>query len=465
MRIVLIICRILVGSLFVVSGLIKSNDVMGFMYKLEEYFEPGALNLEWLMPVALPLAIFIVIGEVLLGVALLVGALPKLTSTLTLIMMLFFTWLTYYTDTCDPNGTVMVENAQGVVEEIANQCVLECGCFGNAIPLTPRESFYKDLFLLIFVIPIFIGAWMGRVRLNTTKEAIFIYTFSILITSLFAMMMLDWMFPVIFLTLCLIIAGVIQKRITGKKQEWLMAAGVLVIAGFFQYSTLYHLPMKDYRPYAVGESIRENMKDADELNENLAPGEEPYQAPEYATEYTFVNVKTKEDTVVMSNDWLEIQGTEWFKNTYEIAENGYDGASVLVKDGYNPLIQDFEVMDYQGDDYTYEIVGNEGYTFLHISKDLNTAHTCPQEALNALAKKAEANGHAFYALTSASYEEAEEYRHEYQAAYPFLVCDQTELKIVVRSNPGLILIHDGVVLGKWAASDIPAYEDLNELIK
>lgn len=465
MRIVLIICRILVGSLFVVSGLIKSNDVMGFMYKLEEYFEPGALNLEWLMPVALPLAIFIVIGEVLLGVALLVGALPKLTTTLTLIMMLFFTWLTYYTDNCDPNGTVMVENAQGVMEEIANQCVLECGCFGNAIPLTPRESFYKDLFLLIFVIPIFIGAWMGRVRLNTTKEAIFVYTFSILITSLFAMMMLDWMFPVIFLTLCLIVSGVIQKRITGKKQEWLMAAGVLVIAGFFQYSTLYHLPMKDYRPYAIGESIRENMKDADELNESLALGEEPYQAPEYATEYTFVNVKTKEDTVVMSNDWLEIQGTEWFKNTYEIAENGYDGASVLVKDGYNPLIQDFEVMDYEGEDYTYEIVGNEGYTFLHISKDLNTAHTCPQEALNELAKKAEANGHAFYALTSASYEEAEEYRHEYQAAYPFLVCDQTELKIVVRSNPGLILIHDGVVLGKWAASDIPAYEDMNELIK
>lgn len=465
MRIVLIICRILVGSLFVVSGLIKSNDVLGFMYKLEEYFEPGALNLEWLMPVALPLAIFIVVGEVLLGVALLVGALPKLTSTLTLIMMLFFTWLTYYTDTCDPNGTVMVENAQGVMEEISNQCVLECGCFGNAIPLTPRESFYKDLFLLIFVIPIFIGAWMGRIRLNTTKEAVFIYTFSILITALFAMMMLDWIFPVLFLTLCLIVAGVIQKRITGKKQEWLMAAGVLVIAGFFQYSTLYHLPMKDYRPYAIGESIRENMKDAEELNENLAPGEEPYQAPEYATKYTFVNVNTKEDTVVMSNDWLEIQGTEWFKNTYEIAENGYDGASVLVKDGYNPLIQDFEVMDYQGDDYTYEIVGNEGYTFLHISKDLNTAHTCPQEALNELAKNAEANGHAFYALTSASYEEAEEYRHEYQAAYPFLVCDQTELKIVVRSNPGLILIYDGVVIGKWAASDIPAYEDLNELIK
>ena len=85
------VCRVLVGALFVVSGLIKINDALGFMYKLEEYFEPGALNLEaghrgpelgiwrpW---------------QVLLGVALLVEALPRLTTALTLVLMLFFTWL------------------------------------------------------------------------------------------------------------------------------------------------------------------------------------------------------------------------------------------------------------------------------------------------------------------------------------------------------------------------------------
>ena len=69
MRLIVTISRIIVGSLFIVSGLIKSNDAMGFMYKLEEYFEPGALNLEFLTPWALELAVFIVIGEILLGVA------------------------------------------------------------------------------------------------------------------------------------------------------------------------------------------------------------------------------------------------------------------------------------------------------------------------------------------------------------------------------------------------------------
>ena len=104
MKLLVDICRTVVGALFVVSGLIKSNDSLGFMYKLEEYFEPGALNLDFLIPYALEIAVFVCVGEILLGVALLVGALPKLVSVLTTGMMLFFTWLTWYTAICDPFG-------------------------------------------------------------------------------------------------------------------------------------------------------------------------------------------------------------------------------------------------------------------------------------------------------------------------------------------------------------------------
>ena len=131
--------RMLVGSLFVVSGLIKANDALGFMYKLEEYFEPGAMNLEFLTPWALELAVFVCIAEVLLGIAILMGALPRLTAVLTMVMMVFFTWLTWYTATCDPQGTKEIVDATGATIEIPNQCVLECGCFGNAIPLTASE--------------------------------------------------------------------------------------------------------------------------------------------------------------------------------------------------------------------------------------------------------------------------------------------------------------------------------------
>ena len=123
---IITLCRTVVGALFVVSGLIKSNDAFGFMYKLEEYFEPGALNMEYLTPYALEIAVFVCLGEILLGVALLVGAVPRLVSVLTTGMMLFFTWLTWYTATCDPFGFKEIYGANGEVITIANQCVLEC---------------------------------------------------------------------------------------------------------------------------------------------------------------------------------------------------------------------------------------------------------------------------------------------------------------------------------------------------
>ncbi|HIN42076.1 MAG TPA: DoxX family membrane protein, partial [Flavobacteriales bacterium] len=259
--------RTLVGSLFVVSGLIKSNDALGFMYKLEEYFEPGALNLEAWTPYALEIAVFVCIAEVLLGVALLVGALPKLTTVLTMVMMVFFTWLTWYTATCDPFGMKMVTagDGSGTLIEIANQCVLECGCFGNAIPLTAYQSFLKDLFLLIFVIPITIAAFRNKIQLNDSRTATIIYTGAIVMTFLFGYLMLDWLFPILYLVFLLFAASAIRRRVNHPNVEWLMAGGVVIIAGLVQFKTLNHLPLKDYRPYAAGESILENRKSADEL--------------------------------------------------------------------------------------------------------------------------------------------------------------------------------------------------------
>ena len=167
------ICRLLVGSLFIVSGLIKANDALGFMYKLEEYFEPGALNLPSLTEWALPLAVFICVGEILLGVAMVIGALPRLTATLTGVIMAFFTWLTWYTANCDPFGTKMITDALGALVEIDNQCVLACGCFGNAIPLTPYESFIKDVVLSILTVPILVGAFTDRIGLNDKRTGMF----------------------------------------------------------------------------------------------------------------------------------------------------------------------------------------------------------------------------------------------------------------------------------------------------
>lgn len=443
--------RMFVGALFVVSGLIKSNDALGFMYKLEEYFEPGALNLEFLTPYALQIAIFVCIAEVLLGIALLVGALPKLTTVLTLVMMIFFTWLTWYTATCDPFGMKMIADADGTMMEIANQCVLECGCFGNAIPLTAYQSFLKDIFLLILIIPIAIAAFRNKIQLNDRNTSMILYTGALVLTFLFGYMMLDWIFPVLYLTFLLLAASMVRRRVNHPKVEWIMAISVVLVAGLVQMKTITDLPLKDYRPYAIGESITQNRLSADEIGLN---------PPVYATEYTFENIKTGLDTIVLSSDYLKVYNDDLFVSTYKIVS--YDGPEVKISDGYEPRIMDLIMENADGDDLTDEVLSNKGYTFFYISKDLDAvaeAGAPGQKEFNALAAAAQKEGIMFYGLTNAGADFNSTFATENAAPYDFLTCDQIELKIVIRSNPGLVLIKEGVVVGKWAWRDIPTFSE------
>ena len=454
MRWIIYSARTLVGSLFIVSGLIKANDALGFMYKLEEYFEPGALNLESWTEFALPIAVFVCIAEILLGVAILLGALPKLTSALTAVMMGFFTWLTWYTANCDPLGTKLVADATGQLVEIANQCVLACGCFGNAIPLTAYESFLKDVVLSILSVPIIFGAFTGRVRLNEGKESLYILTASLVLIFGFSLVMLDWLFPVLFAALTFLVAEGIKRRTQGAGREWWMALGVTVVCGVFQWSTLAYLPAKDYRPYAVGQSIIENRKTADELG---------LDAPVYATEYTFRNVKTGVDTTVLSSDWLKVYNTDWFKGTYE--KVSFDGREVKLAEGYEPLIMDFQILDEDGSDWTEDFLNEPGVVLMHVSRDLSAMETSAQPELNALGASALEAGWRVLGLTNVGADANAAYAAGNAVPYPFYTCDQTELKIVVRSNPGLVMLKGGVVVGKWPWRSLPSWDELAKLAK
>ncbi|MBO6632513.1 MAG: DoxX family membrane protein, partial [Psychroserpens sp.] len=123
------ISRILVGALFIFSGFIKLNDPLGFSYKLQEYFSYDVLNIPSLIPYALGLAVFVVVFEVVLGVFLLIGYKPKFTVWSLLAMIIFFTFLTFYAAYFDK--------------------VKDCGCFGDFLKLTPWQSFWKDVILLV----------------------------------------------------------------------------------------------------------------------------------------------------------------------------------------------------------------------------------------------------------------------------------------------------------------------------
>lgn len=137
MKIVVNASRLLVGALFIFSGIIKLNDPLGVSYKLQEYFSPEVLNMPYFEPYALIIAILIVVLEVVLGVFLLIGYKRKFTVWSLFAVIVFFTFLTFYAWFFDK--------------------VKDCGCFGDFLAMTPLESFIKDLVLLAFIIVLLFG--------------------------------------------------------------------------------------------------------------------------------------------------------------------------------------------------------------------------------------------------------------------------------------------------------------------
>lgn len=167
------------------------NDPIGFSYKLDEYFSEPVFNMPFFVPYSLAIALFLVILEVVLGVMLLIGYKSKLTIWLLLILILKFTFLTFYSAYFD--------------------VVKDCGCFGDALHLTPWQSFSKDIVLLFFIL-------------------------------------------VLFLNQKLI------KPLLSDKSQNILAIASIVLCSFMGYWVINHLPLKDFRPYKIGTNIKTAME-------------------------------------------------------------------------------------------------------------------------------------------------------------------------------------------------------------
>jgi uncharacterized membrane protein YphA (DoxX/SURF4 family) len=236
------ISRILVGLLFIFSGLIKINDPVGFSFKLEEYFGPTVFNIDFLLPYVLPLAIFIVVLEVLLGVFLLVGLKKEFTIYSLFAMIVFFTFLTWYSAYFNK--------------------VTDCGCFGDAIKLTPWESFTKDVILLVLIVIIMIGLKYIKPLFNNK---------------------LLYIFPSISLILCILIVN----------------------------QVLSHLPLIDFRPYKVGANIIDNMVIPEDSKKAV-----------FRYDWLF-NINGEKKVISTSGNFPDSEGTFVSVDT-ELIEEGYE---------------------------------------------------------------------------------------------------------------------------------------------
>ena len=360
-----VIARYIVGILFIISGLIKINDPVGTQIKLEEYFEVFASDI-WsgfhaLVPLALFLSVFLSVLEVVLGVALLVRFKMKVTTTVLLVMIVFFTFLTFYSAYFNK--------------------VTDCGCFGDALKLTPWESFTKDIILLVLILFLFIK----RNSMDRREEK------------------------------------------TGWKS--LLVAGSAVICIGIGWYAIEHLPFIDFRVYKEGNNIGALMQPS-----------EPYR-------YTYLMAKN---------------GEEYEFEQYPDAQEGYEYKEIRLQNPEaQPKITDFAVWNNEGE-YTEQVL--QGPKLLVVVHSVAKADPENIDEINALTAGLQGMAESLV-LTSSDQASFEAFRHEYQLAIPYYFSDATLLKTMIRSNPGIILLKDGTVLGKWHHNDVPSPEEVKELLR
>jgi len=298
MRIAVAVIRILVGILFIFSGLVKANDPLGLSYKMKEFFEKWNEGLEqgsllfknilinlfqFLHDHSLSLSIFMIAFEILAGVALLLGWRMKVFSWLLLLLILFFTFLTGYA--------------------FYSGKFTNCGCFGDCIPITPQTSFLKDIVLTILIVFLFV---------NRKK---------------------------------------IRPYLSSKTNFWIMAA-VTVFSFGLQWYALSYLPLVDCLPFKKGNNIAEKMKPpAGSVQDSFAirfvyekGGKQfefsPTELPADLNSYTF---KDRIDKLVRKGNaeppikGFSLTGREFFDSTAGKAKRN-DSTDIILSEPYCLLL-------------------------------------------------------------------------------------------------------------------------------
>lgn len=357
------VVRIFVGILFIISGFIKLNDPVGFSFKLEEYFSQGVLDLPFLTPFALAISILVVIVEVMVGVMLILGYKRKLTVWTLLAMIIFFTFLTFYSAYFNK--------------------VTDCGCFGDAIKLTPWESFTKDVVLLVLILIIYVGR------------------------------------------------KYITPLVNSKTLMSVLYVSFIACVGYVYY-VLNHLPVIDFRPYEIGKNIEEGMNT-------------PADAPKAVFEYKWkFNVNGNEEIYITNGDYPTVDGEFIDVETEEIQA------------GYEPPVHDFTI-EQNGEDFAAALL-QEPKLVMVIAYDLRKSNLEVFKEIKAVTDKALKAGYKVIGMSASGPDQTDALKKENNLAFDFYFTDETTLKTIVRSNPGVLVLEKGTIVQKLH------YNDLENLI-
>lgn len=353
------VCRMALAAVLLVSGFVKAVDPMGAMYKLQEYvssFELDILSGDWLLFVAIVQAAV----EFLVGAFLLVGVYRKPMSVLAFLMFLFFTPFTLYI--------------------ALNEPVTDCGCFGEAMVLTNKQTFFKNALLLLFATVVFLGRKLFVCNLSS-------------------------------------------------RNRWIMVIFSILYISLVEGLSLSHLPVLDFRPYAVGNDLRAMVNGADEMY-NL----------QLLVEQDGVEHESEADTVP-DESWLMADSRPEF---------------------VDKPVGDFSILDWYSDyDVADDILADTGYVCVVAIELVEEAEVSRVDRLNDFYDYCLEKSVPFYAATASGEDEIELWRKRTGAEYPIYWADASLLRTMVRANPGVLLFKDGVIVGKWNVSDVPDTELLS----
>lgn len=359
----LVLCRVLVGALFVFSSFTKGVDPLGTKYKMLDYFI--AYDIQWLNEYALPLAITMIMVEFIVGICLMLNLLPRLATLGASLLMIFFTVTTFF-------------------DAIYN-LVPDCGCFGTAIKMSNWQTFFKNLIILAILIPLVFNN-----------------------------------------------KSLVNKRVTSLGQILFTFVFIGLFIGFEIYN-VRHLPMIDFMEWKVGK----NMK--------------PVESEDPAEIYlTFKNIETGEEEEYLSPNY-PWNDSVWMSQ-WEFVSQRQEGVSQSFG---------FSILNDEGDDYTDLLFDSENL-FVFVAPYLEEMTEKDINECQRIYDFANENGFNYLWITSVNPEYVYELQDKYYMFDEVYYGDELELKAMVRSNPGLMLMNNGVILDKWSKIDFPCEKDLLE---
>ena len=225
-------------------------------------------------------------------------------------------------------------------------------------------------------------------------------------------------------------------RFLSRSTQWIAINYTILFVLLLSAHCLYHLPLIDFRPYHIGMNIKKGM-------------EIPAGAPQPEFETTFILQKhgvKKEFTLDNYPD------SSW---------QFVDSKTVQTKEGYVPPIHDFSIQKADGDDITDSVLTAKGYIFLLVSPHLEQADDSNFGDIDLLYEYCQERKIPFYCLTASTKKDIDHWADITGAEYPFCFTDETTLKTIIRSNPGLLLLKDGTIIRKWSHNDLPSSSSLN----